>query len=59
MMGVIDMEVDKVADMVVKIPDEGFTDVTLTIDGIYDVLDDDGGDRHGGWQGGRHGGEDT
>ena len=39
------MEADKVGDMMVKIPDEGFTDVTLTIDGIYDVLDDDGGDK--------------
>ena len=26
------MEVDKVGDMMVKIPDEGFSDVTLTID---------------------------
>ena len=29
------MEVDKVGDMMVKIPDEGFTDVTLTIDDRY------------------------
>ena len=41
--------------MVVKIPDEGFTDVTLTIDGIYDVLDDDGDD---GGDDGDDGGDD-
>ena len=29
------MEADKVGDMMVKIPDEGFTDVTLTIDDRY------------------------
>ena len=28
-------EVDKVADMVVKIPNEDFTDVTLAIDDTY------------------------
>ena len=45
---VMDMEVDKVADMLMKIPDEGFTDVNLTIDDTcgYDVR---GGDGHGGW----------
>ena len=31
-MGVVYMEVDKVADMVMNIPDEGLTDLTLTID---------------------------
>ena len=30
-MGVVDIDVDKVADMVVKIPNEDFTDVTLAI----------------------------
>ena len=45
--GVLVMEVDKVADMLMKIPDEGFTDVNLTIDDTYgdDVR---GGDGHGG-----------
>ena len=40
-MGVVDMEVDKVADMLMKIPDEGFTDVNLTIDDTYgdDVIE--------------------
>ena len=37
MIGVIDMEDDKVADMVLKFPYEDFTDVTMAI-----------GDRHGG-----------
>ena len=30
-MGVMDMEDDKVADMVLKIPDDDFTDVTVSI----------------------------
>ena len=34
-MGVVDIDVDKVADMVVKIPNEDFTDVTLAIGDIY------------------------
>ena len=31
----MDMEVDKVANMMVKIPNEDFTDVTLAIGDIY------------------------
>ena len=45
-MGVVDMEVDKVA-MLMKIPDEGFTDLNLTIDDTYGD-DIRGGDGHGG-----------
>ena len=33
--GAVDMEVDKVANMMVKIPNEDFTDVTLAIGDIY------------------------
>ena len=43
-------EVDKVADMVVKILNEDFTDVTLAIDDTYgdDVRHGDGGAGQGG-----------
>ena len=46
-------EVDKVADMVVKILNEDFTDVTLAIDDTYgdDIRHGDGGAGQGGWQG--------
>ena len=33
-MGVMDMEDDKVADMVLRIPNEDFTDGTVVIDDI-------------------------
>ena len=44
-MGVMDMEDDKVADMVLKIPNEDFTDVTVGISDTYgdDVRGTDGG----------------
>ena len=44
------MEVDKVADMVVKILNEDFTHVILTIDDTFgdDVRGGAGGDGHGG-----------
>ena len=44
------MEVDKVADEVVKIPVIDFTDVTLVINDTYGdtVRGGDGGDGHGG-----------
>ena len=35
MIGVIDMEDDKVADMVLKFPYEDFTDVTMAIGDTY------------------------
>ena len=43
-------EDDKVADMVLKIPDDDFTDVTVAIGDTYgdDVRCGDGGDGHGG-----------
>ena len=41
---VADMEVDKVVDMVLKIPDEGFADVTLKFD---TKGDNDGGGEWG------------
>ena len=34
---VANMEVDKVANMLVKIPDEGFSDVTLTFDDTMEM----------------------
>ena len=44
------MVVDKVADMVVKVPNEDFTDMTLTIDG--DIHGDyvRGGEGGGRWR---------
>ena len=47
---VANMEVDKVASMLVKIPDEGFSDVTLTFDDAYgdDARGGDGGGGNGG-----------
>ena len=44
-MGVMDMEDDKVADMVLKFPYEDFTDVTVGISDTYgdDVRGTDGG----------------
>ena len=50
-MGVMDMEDDKVDDMVLKIPNYDFTDVTVAIGDTYgdDVRGNDG---HGFWQGG-------
>ena len=50
-MRVMDMEDDKVADMVLKIPDDDFTDVvTVAIGDTYgdDVGGGNGGDGHGG-----------
>ena len=48
--GVMDMEDDKVADMVLKFPNEDFTDVTLAIDDTLgdDVRGGDWGAGHGG-----------
>ena len=48
-MGVMDMEDDKVADMVLKFPYEDFTDVTVAIGDTYgdDVRGNDGGAGHG------------
>ena len=47
--GVMDMEDDKVADMVLKFPYEDFTDVTVAIGDTYgdDVRGNDGGAGHG------------
>ena len=47
--GVMDMEDDKVADMVLKFPNEDFTDVTVAIGDTYgdDVRGNDGGAGHG------------
>ena len=49
-MGVMDMEDDKVADRVLKIPNEDFTDATVAIGDTYgdDVRGGNRGDRHGG-----------
>ena len=46
--GVIDMEDDKVADMVLMIPNEDFSDETVAIGDSYGdgVRGDDGGDHH-------------
>ena len=49
-MGVMDMEDDKVADMVLKIPDDDFTDVTVAIGDTY------GDDVRGAPAGGGNGG---
>ena len=48
--GVMDMEDDKVADMVLKFPYEDFTDVTVGISDTYgdDVRGGNRGDKHGG-----------
>ena len=48
-MGVIDMEDNKVADMVLMIPNEDFSDGTVA---IGDTYGDDVGAGHGGWQDG-------
>ena len=47
-MGVMDMEDDKVADMVLKFPYEGFSDVTVAIGDTYgdDVRGNDVGGGH-------------
>ena len=42
-MGVMDTEDDKVADMVLKIPDDDFTDVTSVTVAIGDTYGDDAG----------------
>ena len=49
-MGVMDMEDDKVADMVLKIPNYEFTDVTVAIGDTYgdDVRGNDVDACHGG-----------
>ena len=54
-MGVMDMEDDKVADRVLKIPNEDFTDATVAIGDTYgdDVRGNVVGVGHGGWQGGQ------
>ena len=46
--GVMDMEDDKVADMVLKFPNEDFTDVTVAIGDTYgdDVKGNDVGGGH-------------
>ena len=36
-MGVVDIDVDKVADMVVKIPNEDFTDVIQIVMWVVDI----------------------
>ena len=56
-MKVMDTEDDKVADMVLKIPDDDFTDVTVAIGDTYggDVNDVGGG--HWGWQAAQPGGQ--
>ena len=48
--GVMDMEDDKVADIVLRIPNEDFTDGTVEIGDTYgdDVGGGNGGDGHGG-----------
>ena len=48
-MGVMDMEDDKVDDMVLKIPNYDFTDVTVAIGDTYgdDVRGNDVGAGHG------------
>ena len=54
-----EMEVDKVADMVVKIPNkDDWCDWRLVIL-LEMMLELVMGDGHGGWQVGWHGGEDT
>ena len=47
--GMVEMWVGKVADMVVKIHNEDFTDVTLAIGDTYgdDIRVGGGGDEHG------------
>ena len=57
-MGVVDIDVDKVADMVVKIPNEDFAEVTLAIGHSCgdDVWGGDGVFGHEGGPGGRRGG---
>ena len=47
-MGVMGTEDDKVADMVLKIPDDDFTDVSVAISDTYgdDVKGNDGGAGH-------------
>ena len=47
--GVMDMEDDKVADMVLKFPYEDFTDVTVAIGDTYgdEVRGNDGSAGHG------------
>ena len=47
--GVMDMEDDKVADMVLKFPYEDFTDVTVAIGEIGDTYGDDVRGRCGCW----------
>ena len=56
-MRVMDTEDDKVADMVLKIPDDDFTDVAVAIGDTYgdDVKGNDGG--HWGWQAAQPGGQ--
>ena len=53
-MGVIDMEDDKVADMVLMIPNEDFSGGTVAIGDTQgdDVRGNDEGIGHGGWQDG-------
>ena len=62
---VMDMEADKLADMVMKIPikwryplNGDFTDVSLPFGGTCgdDVRGGEGDGEHGGWLSGRHGG---
>ena len=58
-MRVMDTEDDKVADMVLKIPDDDFTDVTVAIGDTYgdDVKGNDVGGGHWGWQAAQPGGQ--
>ena len=53
-MGVIDMEDDKVADMVLMIPNEDFSGGTVAIGNTQwdDIRGNDEGIGHGGWQDG-------
>ena len=53
-MGMIDMEDDKVADMVLMIPNEDFSGGTVAIGNTQwdDIRGNDEGIGHGGWQDG-------
>ena len=55
--GVMDTEDDKVADMVLKIPDDDFTDVAIGDTYGDDVKGNDVGGGHWGWQAAQPGGQ--
>ena len=56
-MRVMDTEDDKVADMVLKIPDDDFTDVAIGDTYGDDVKGNDVGGGHWGWQAAQPGGQ--